>query len=257
MRCGVGHDGVVVMRKLGGTMVTVMGVLALSGCVGGPSEVEAPPGDEMSILFLGNSLTSTNNLPGIVERLLEAGSGEDVYMESIAPPNWGLQDHWTGRAREVIALGWDIVVMQQGPSATEGRPSLLDFSDAFADEIRAARGTPALYMVWPALARFFDYDGVFDSYQTAAMNVDGYFFPSGEAWRVAWETDPNVALYGSDEFHPSALGTYIAALVMYEQISGLDVRAGYGSYDEMCMNFSYVAVQPVESATEQSGSNER
>lgn len=199
-------------------------VVLLVGCLEGPAEIEAPPEEALSVLFLGNSLTYTNNLPAMLDRLLEEGLGEEVYVESVSLANWGLPDHWAGRGREVVGLGWDVVVLQQGPSATEGRPYLLEYADVFAVEIRAAGGTPALYMVWPSKARFFDFDGVFDSYRTAAENVDGYFFPAGEAWRVAWETDPDLRLYGPDQFHPSALGTYLAALVMYEQLSGRDAR---------------------------------
>ena len=213
------------VRWTGATAGTLVLATMLIGCLGGPAEVEPPPDEALSVLFLGNSLTYTNNLPGILAAMLEAGLDEEVYVESVSPPNWGLPDHWAGRGRELIALGWDVVVLQQGPSATEGRPYLLEYADDFAVEIRAAGGIPALYMVWPSRARFFDFDGVFDSYRTAAENVDGYFFPAGEAWRVAWETDPDLPLYGPDDFHPSLLGTYLAALVMYEQLSGLDARA--------------------------------
>jgi hypothetical protein len=201
-------------------------VLGAMACLPGPTEIEPPPEGVRSFLFVGNSLTYTNDLPGMLERMLEAGLDEDVYVASESRPNWGLPDHWSGgRARDLIAGGgWELVILQQGPSATEGRPYLLSYAEAFAPEIRAAGAEPAFYMVWPASSRPFDFDGVLDSYRTAAENVDGYFFPSGEAWRVAWETDPDLVLYGPDGFHPSAAGTYVAALVMYEQISGLDAR---------------------------------
>ena len=32
--------------------------------------------------------------------------------------------------------------------------------------------------------------------------------------------DPALSLYGPDGFHPSPTGTYLAALVMFEQITG-------------------------------------
>jgi len=55
--------------------------------------------------------------------------------------------------------------------------------------------------------------------------VDGWFFPAGEAWRVAWASDPTLALYGADGFHPSLEGSYLAALVIFEQLSGTDPRS--------------------------------
>jgi hypothetical protein len=45
-------------------------------------------------------------------------------------------------------------------------------------------------------------------------------FPVGEAWRGAWRRDPEMPLYGPDGFHPTPTATYLAALVIYQQITG-------------------------------------
>lgn len=176
--------------------------------------------DSMSLLFIGNSLTYANDLPGILRQMLEDADIQVDRIESVAYPNYGLQDHWViGGSREKIAEGgWDYVVLQQGPSATEGRPSLLDYTQRFDEEIRAAGATTALYMVWPSQARDFDFDGVSDSYRTAAESVNGVFFPAGDAWRAAWELDSNLVLYGFDGFHPSRMGSYLAAIVMFHKL---------------------------------------
>jgi len=42
----------------------------------------------------------------------------------------------------------------------------------------------------------------------------------GDAWREAWAKDSGLALYGPDGFHPSPMGTYLAALVIYRQLTG-------------------------------------
>jgi hypothetical protein len=174
------------------------------------------------VLFIGNSLTYTNDLPYMLEELLAMGGVDDAVVESVAFPNYGLQDHWVqgDAARRIAEGGWDVVAMQQGPSATEGRPSLLQYTALYADQIRAVGAEPALYMVWPAQTRSFDFDGVSASYAMAAQDVNGILYPAGEAWREAWALDGSLALYGPDGFHPSLLGTYLAALVMYEQLSG-------------------------------------
>jgi hypothetical protein len=177
-------------------------------------------------LFVGNSLTFWNDMPVILERLLETGGVGPLHVEVVAFPNFGLEDHWVeGTARARIALGgWEAVILQQGPSATEGRPSLLEYSDRFANEIERVGARTALYMVWPDQSRFFDFDGVSDSYETAAQSVGGLLFPAGEAWRLAWARDASLALYGPDGFHPSLLGSYLVALVMYEQLAVQDPR---------------------------------
>jgi hypothetical protein len=70
-------------------------------------------------------------------------------------------------------------------------------------------------MVWPDLERAAFFDDVRDSYSLAASDVNGIFFPAGEAFRAAWRRDPRAPLYASDDFHPSVAGTYTAALSIY------------------------------------------
>lgn len=178
----------------------------------------------LKILFIGNSLTYSNNLPEMLLRMLVSADVSVAKIESLSVGGFGLPDHWAYNGREKIASdNWDVVVLQQGPSATEGRPYLLEYTAKFDQEIKKVGAKTALYMVWPARARFFDFNGVSDSYHTAAVSVSGLLYPAGEAWRAAWRRDPNLQLYGPDEFHPGIHGTYLAALVMFEQLSGLEL----------------------------------
>jgi hypothetical protein len=79
-------------------------------------------------------------------------------------------------------------------------------------------------MTWPAAAGQSQFDGVRESFHQAALAVDGVFLPAGEAWRAAWREDASLAFYGADGFHPSPLGSFLAALEIYERITGKDAR---------------------------------
>ncbi|MDH5804740.1 MAG: hypothetical protein OEZ54_06095 [Gemmatimonadota bacterium] len=199
-------------------------VLFTVGACGATPPEDFPPG--LRVLFIGNSLTYTNDVPAMVNLMLLVSGAEVSEIRSIAFGGWGLPDHWDfGPARETIKDGnWDFVVMQQGPSATEGRPYLLDYAERFDGEISATGAVTSLYMVWPSLGRFFDFDGVLASYKDAAELVGGLFLPAGEAWRTAWAVDSTLQLYGPDNFHPSEYGSYLAALVIFEGITGADAR---------------------------------
>jgi hypothetical protein len=114
-----------------------------------------------------------------------------------------------------------VVVLQQGPSALpESRRLLIAYTKRFDAEIKKAGARTALYMVWPSRARRGDFQGVSQSYAVAAKEVSGLLIPAGDAWRAAWAADATLPLYGADGFHPSPTGTYLAALVAYEQIFG-------------------------------------
>jgi hypothetical protein len=178
------------------------------------------------VLFVGNSLTIWNDLPAMLDALLRSVGWEHVRVASLSQPGFGLEDHWRGAvARAAIREGeWDVIVLQQGPSATEGRPLLLDYSSRFAGEAHDAGARVGLYMVWPSKARSFDFDGVSESYAMAADAADGLLFPVGDAWREAWCRDPDLALYGPDAFHPSQAATYLAALVIYARLTDSDPR---------------------------------
>jgi hypothetical protein len=185
--------------------------------------VGARPAQTIRVLFIGNSLTSTNDLPGMLEALSRTAGGPRIECESVAFPNYSLEDHWDrGDAAKAIARGgWQTVILQQGPSALpESRVLLRQYARKFDGHIRRTGARTALYMVWPFSSRRGDFDGVRTSYQTAARDVGGLFLPVGEAWRAVWRRDATISLYGSDGFHPTPEATYLAALVIYQRITG-------------------------------------
>ena len=199
-------------------LFTLLGLVALLSCAASTE----PSDPDIRVLFLGNSLTYTNDLPAMV-RAIGAADGITVHTKTMAYPNWGLQDHWEeGNAAEEIVRGeWDVVVMQQGPSAlAESRVDLLTWTAKFGALAAAHNTCMAMYMVWPQASRKFDFDAVYAHYKEAADVNDGQFLPAGEGWLHAWAATPSLALYGSDGFHPSPLGTYLAALVVYGGVTG-------------------------------------
>jgi len=156
---------------------------------------------------------------------LRAGQdhGGQIVTRTIAYPNYSLEDHWQkGDAKRAIAEGgWSSVVLQQGPSALPAsRILLVEYAKRFAKEAKRVNAKTALFMVWPTTNRFGDFDGVKLSYGTAAREADAVLLPAGQAWRLAWERDPKLAFYGPDGYHPTALGSYLSALVIYEGLTG-------------------------------------
>jgi hypothetical protein len=167
------------------------------------------------ILFVGNSLTSTTDMPGRVAKLARA-MGKEVSVETVAHDDYSLGDHWRdGRAASAIRKGWDVVVLQQGPSAQRAaRDELIELAQRFAPAIRAAGAKPAFYMVWPAPDRARDFPGTIESYRLAAKSVDGILLPVGEAWLRVLSKDRHARLY-ADGVHPSSLGSDLAVLTIY------------------------------------------
>ena len=206
-------------RRLG---VLLLGALSALLACGSSSSPNTGPAD-LRILFIGNSLTSFNDLPGMVRRLGAAVDGKGPTVQSVVLPAFSLEDHWhQGSALQAIAgQQWDLVVLQQGPSALpESRALLVEYAKKFDVEIKKSGGRTAMYMVWPEQVRAEVWDDVSESYAEAARAVGGVLMPAGEAFRSALRLDATLQLFGSDGYHPSPTGSCLAALVIYAEAAG-------------------------------------
>ena len=209
------------------------------------------PARELTVLFIGNSLTSVNDVPGLVRRIGDA-DGQPVRTWSVTTNDFGLPEHWNdGRAaREITRRHPAFVVLQQGPSSLpESRVVLRDYAARFARIAADAGAKPAVYMVWPSLQRSRDFDRVIESYTLAAQDIDARLLPVGAAWREAWRRDPKLALYGADGFHPSERGSWLAALVIYCGLTGrtpedVSLPRGFPSPDALYRQSAAASLAP-------------
>lgn len=186
----------------------------------------AVTGSGSGVLFIGNSLTYTNDLPGTVAALARIG-GRPIDYSSLAAPNRALIDFiLDGSASRSIQGGaWTHIVMQQGPSTVPICRDTLVLAVRQMDEWGKRIGaTSVVMMPWPTTARPQDWPRVLESAHMAANTTGAKMAPAGEAWRLALTSDPQLALYGPDGYHPAPLGTFVAALVLYEQVTGGDAR---------------------------------
>lgn len=202
-------------------------LLGLLGCLGGELPFEPLPDGGHHVLFVGNSLTYFNDLPGTVSRL--AGSaGDTIRVKAVAEPDFAVIDHALGASNAVEVIRkerWEYVILQQGPTPLPlYRDTLIRATQLLDSPIRAAGATSAQLMVWTPASRPDIYEEVKLSCRLAAEAVGGVVFPAGAAWREALAADPQLPLYASDGFHPAPLGTYLTALVIYEEITGHDAR---------------------------------
>jgi hypothetical protein len=208
-----------VTRALGALLAGAL-VLGL-----GSAATAAPP-RALRVLFVGNSLTATNDLPAYVAGLASA-SGRRFEHDSVVVGGYSLEDHWNlGEAQKALATRkWDVVVMQQGPSALpESQVNLRAWAIRFAGEARSQGTRPALLTVWPESYRQDALSEVIRSYRRAAGAAGAELLPAGLAWQEAWGCSRRTALYGPDGFHPSPLGTYAAALVVYGRLFRAPLR---------------------------------
>jgi hypothetical protein len=196
-------------------------LLVLAACVTAGSASGQPR--QLRVLFVGNSLTATNDLPATVAAIARGVGHTAIDVEMVAPGGYALEDHWASGAAlgELRSGRFDVVVLQQGPSSLpESRVNLIEWTKRWADEARAHGARPAVLTVWPERERSYAFADVVRNYRDAARAALALLLPAGQAWRNAFARRPGIPLYGPDAFHPSRLGTYLAALVVYTGLTG-------------------------------------
>ena len=209
--------------------------------------------DNAKVLFIGNSLTYANDLP-LMLQAIAAQAGKALVVKAITMPGAALEDHFVQHTAHVALAngGYQWVIMQQGPSSVPANQEhLRTWASRFNPLIRAGGARPAMYMVWPDAGRLAYFDDVRDAYSNAALAINGMFIPAGEAWREAWRSDPALALYGPDQFHPSALGSYVAGLSMFAELyqqSPLGLPAELRLSTGQTMTFDAEEARTVQSA---------
>lgn len=175
------------------------------------------------LLFVGNSLTYTNDLPFLVKNRAKQ-KGVEITTEMLAHPDYGLHDHWANGVLQdkINNNNYDYVIMQQGPSSQEeGKKILLEYGHKIAELCKSNNTKPAFYMVWPAHANYNNFNGVIANYTLAAEQNEAILCPVGMVWKNHIDSTADLSFYGPDLFHPSLSGSEKAAEIIVNSLFGI------------------------------------
>ena len=173
-----------------------------------------------NILFIGNSLTSTNNLPLLVKKYAKL-KGKEINTKIIAFPNYAIEDHWNdGQVQKLISSKkYDFVILQQGPSSQiDGRKMLIESGKKYNSLCKLNEVKLCYFMVWPSLNYYHMFDDVIKNYKDAASVNNSILLPVGRTWKDYIDSTKNNEYYSSDGFHPSIKGSQIAAKIIVEHL---------------------------------------
>jgi hypothetical protein len=184
-----------------------------------PGESEAP----IHILFIGNSFTNRNDLPGMIAALARAGKQHRLICQRSLHGGYTLEKHWNeGKALEKIqSRKWDFVVLQaQSHAALLNRDSMLKHALLFDAAIKKNGAKTILYMTWADQERPGDQGTISLAYLDLSRALRSRIAPVGMAWAAALKQDRKRVLHAKDKHHPNVTGTYLAACVFYATIYG-------------------------------------
>lgn len=214
------------------SLVLVVGALAFFAVRQLPACTFVATGQCTRVLFIGNSYTSVNDLPGVFARVAASG-GHPVETGMVAPGGAFLADAVANPdvAAQLANPGWSFVVLQEQSQ----RPAAMGERDRFAGAVtqlaataRAAGARPLLLETWAHRAGWPEAGMSFaamqaaiaESYAAASAATGAAVAPAGEAWARAASADVGAALWQDDGSHPTPAGTYLVACVLYRSMFG-------------------------------------
>jgi hypothetical protein len=224
-----------------------LGLLGLSGTRGCGLGVGASSCTR--VLFIGNSYTFVNDLPGTFASLARSG-GHRVEVGMVADGGWTFAQHVASSATSgaIGSKPWNFIVLQeqsQIPSVPALREAqMYPAARQLVTAIRAGGAQPVFFETWAHRDGWReegipDYAGmqaaIDDGYREIAQEQDAALAPVGAAWSAALGQG-DLTLWQDDGSHPTVAGTYLAACVFYTVIfgrspEGLSYRAGLSAGD--------------------------
>ncbi len=169
----------------------------------------------LKVLFIGNSFTARNALPGRIAELARARGGA-LDHQLINVGGASLRMHLNrGQAQQLIERGgWDYVVLQEQSTLPIKNATRMHESVRLFDQIiRAAGARTALYLTWARKHTPEAQELINDAYLSIARELGATVVPVGLAWQKLLKTKDHPMLYDKDGSHPSPAGSYLAACV--------------------------------------------
>jgi hypothetical protein len=177
------------------------------------------PDPPTRILFIGNSYTNRNDLPGMIARLsASADPPKAVETDRVIANGMALKHHWDkGLAGEALAQsGWDFVSLQEQSTLPFKNPARMHDSVEKLDEaIRKQNAKTVLYLTWARQDAPERQAEITEAFMSIGKKIGALVVPAGIAWQNALREQPDLPLYDPDKSHPTVEGSYLAACAFY------------------------------------------
>jgi hypothetical protein len=176
----------------------------------------------MKVLFIGNSFTARNNVPGLIAQLAQS-RGKQLQHRLISAGGASLRMHWNkGDAQKAIQqTRYDYVVLQEQSTLPIKNPLRMHENIRLFDQaIKASGAKTALYLTWARQNVPETQKAITNAYMTIGEELGSVVVPVGLAWQNFIRKHSHPVLHDADKSHPSLAGSYLSACVFLAVLFG-------------------------------------
>ncbi len=171
----------------------------------------------MRALFVGNSFTARNDVPGMIAQLAQS-CGEKLEHVLISAGGASLRRHWNkGDAQRTFTESrFDVVVLQeQSTLPVKNANRMFETVRLFDEAIRESGARTVLYMTWARQHEPQNQTVIAEAYTAIGAELGAAVAPVGIAWERFLATHTSPLLHDKDKSHPTLAGSYLAACVLF------------------------------------------
>jgi hypothetical protein len=219
------------MRPCGQRIVPGVVALLLAGCASGTppavshgagSDAEKVRAADVSILFVGNSHTSSQDLPNLVCEIIRfRHPGKTVYSYVVSVAFLENTAHEPRCRDEIESRPWKFVVLQGQKISVSGREEYSRTEGIDIAKLAKARGATVLFFSeWGLRGVSGDGPRQEKVYQEMAREAGVGVAGVARAWDLALAERPELPLYATDGNHQSPVGAFLTAAFLYARLTG-------------------------------------
>lgn len=219
----------------------LLAVASVASAFETPKVTQPTPPNPKSAIFIGNSFFYYNNsLHGHVRNLIGAADKKQSFRgTSVTISGAGLDWHNVEAYFQPNGIGrysfvadnkvrfnvldklFDIAIMMdcsQCPVHPDLKSVFVEFAKKHSDTVRKYGAEPVLFMSWAYADAPEMTEQLADAYVKVGNANNAMVIPAGLAFAKSVALRPDLNLYVPDKRHPSLMGTYLAANVVYASL---------------------------------------
>ena len=179
------------------------------------------------ILFIGNSHTYMNDMPELARQMMVNATGEpcEVFMLAYSgkPLKWHMEEEYFAVRFNILHGGYDYCIIQEQAHPMPPEKDTVKYMARIIGLCRQAGTVPVIIETWAEKIYPENQAPMNRRYRKIAAEQNVLMAPVGEVWEKVLpvlKERADADLFFRDGEHASAIGDFLAAMVLVKTITG-------------------------------------
>ena len=219
-------------------IIFFLNVICVLGFVLGNNQNSLASNQAIRVLFIGNSLTTFNDMPSIVEKMGSTAK-EKISIETFMIAKGGDSLDKVVKSRmsspsmyfkSIESKKWDYIVLQDHSKAPiSDRNQMIKAAEVLVKINQKNKANTIFFMTWAPKEKLHQIIEISMVYDNLGKSLDSKVAPVGLAWDYVTRNS-TIDLYDFDGIHPNKVGTLLTACTIFSTITDQQCEFSSGDF---------------------------